>query len=333
MRIATYNVEWFDALFDRNANPLIDQKWSSRYNVTRADQWHAVGQVMHALDADCILVVEAPNHKTGRSTVDMLERFAREFGLRATQAALGFTNDTQQELAFLYDPLRCSIRHVPVSAPDFPRFDGTYSIDLDVDAVTDPIRFSKPPFEAELLCHDGRRITLIGAHLKSKAPHGAKSKDEAMLISIANRRKQLAQALWVRGRVDQVLEEGAEVIVLGDLNDGPGLDVYEELFARSSVEIIMGLSQGPEKQLFDPHAMQMIEKTGADPFSARFYPARDGAPLDALLDYILVGPSFGKQANNWRIWNPHSDPNLRANSALLQALITASDHFPITFDF
>ena len=333
MRIATYNVEWFDALFDRNANPLIDHKWSSRYNVTRADQWHAVGQVMRAIDADCILVVEAPNHKTGRCTVDMLERFAVEFGLRAAQAALGFINDTQQELAFLCDPHRCSIRHVPMSAPDFPRFDGTYAIDLDVDAVTDPIRFSKPPFEAELMCHDGRCITLIGAHLKSKAPHGARSKDEAMLISIANRRKQLAQALWIRGRVDQVLDNGAEVIVLGDLNDGPGLDVYEELFARSSVEIIMGQSQGPEKQLFDPHAMQMIEKTGADPFSARFYPARDGVPLDALLDYILVGPSFGKQANNWRIWNPHSDPKLRANSALQQALITASDHFPITFDF
>jgi hypothetical protein len=29
MRIATYNIEWFDALFDRNANPLIDQNWSS----------------------------------------------------------------------------------------------------------------------------------------------------------------------------------------------------------------------------------------------------------------------------------------------------------------
>jgi hypothetical protein len=26
MRIATYNFEWFDALFDCDANPLIDQK-------------------------------------------------------------------------------------------------------------------------------------------------------------------------------------------------------------------------------------------------------------------------------------------------------------------
>ena len=181
---------------------------------------------MRALDADCILVVEAPNHKTGLSTVDMLERFADEFYLRAAQAALGFTKDTQQELAFPYDPHRCSIRHVPMSATDFLGFDGTYDIDLDVDAVSDPIRFSKPPCEAELVCHDGRRITLIGAYLKSIAPHGARSKDEAMLISIANRRKQLAQALWIRGRVDQVLDNGSEVIVLGDLNDGPGLDIY-----------------------------------------------------------------------------------------------------------
>ena len=51
--------------------------------MTRADQWRAVEQVMRALDADCILVVEAPNHKTGRSTVYMLERFADEFYLRA----------------------------------------------------------------------------------------------------------------------------------------------------------------------------------------------------------------------------------------------------------
>jgi hypothetical protein len=78
----------------------------------------------------------------------------------------------------------------------------------------------------------------------------------------------------------------------------------------------MGQSQGSEKQLFDSHAMQMIEKTGANPSSARFYPALGGVPLNALLDYILVGLSFRKQANNWRIWNPHFDPKLCASSAL-----------------
>ena len=38
MRIATYNVEWFSNLFDKHGALLEDGEWSSRYNVTRADQ-------------------------------------------------------------------------------------------------------------------------------------------------------------------------------------------------------------------------------------------------------------------------------------------------------
>ena len=76
----------------------------------------------------------------------------------------------------------------------------------------------------------------------------------------------------------------------------------------------------------------MIKKTGKTPFSARFYPARDGVPLNALLDYILVGPNFGINAKNWRIWNPYTDPEIQRNTGLKTALITVSDHFPITYD-
>ena len=44
---------------------------------------------MRAIDADCILVVEAPNHKTGRSKLDMLERFADEFNVHISQFVSG----------------------------------------------------------------------------------------------------------------------------------------------------------------------------------------------------------------------------------------------------
>ena len=43
---------------------------------------------------------------------------------------------------------------------------------------------------------------MIGVHLKSKAPHGARDNAQAMQIAIANRRKQLAQAIWLRARVE-----------------------------------------------------------------------------------------------------------------------------------
>ena len=82
---------------------------------------------------------------------------------------------------------------------------------------------------------DGTPFRLIGSHLKSKAPHGAESRDEAIRISIANRRKQLAQAIWLAQRVEGHLAQGDPVILLGDLNDGPGLDEFEHLFGRSSV--------------------------------------------------------------------------------------------------
>ena len=42
MRIATYNVEWFNALFDDAGRMLDDGEWSARYDVTRADQLAAL---------------------------------------------------------------------------------------------------------------------------------------------------------------------------------------------------------------------------------------------------------------------------------------------------
>ena len=45
MRFATYNVEWFNALFDDAGTPYDDGEWSGRHNVTRGDQLAALGIV------------------------------------------------------------------------------------------------------------------------------------------------------------------------------------------------------------------------------------------------------------------------------------------------
>ena len=46
------------------------------------------------------------------------------------------------------------------------------------------------------------------------------------------------------------------MMVLGDFNDGPGLDEYENLFGRSSIEIVMGQDLVPALGLFDPHGAE-----------------------------------------------------------------------------
>lgn len=339
MRLATYNVEWFNALFDDDGTPLRDATPSARYGITCAAQIEALGIVFTALDADAVMIIEAPDHNRRRDTVRALEAFAQMFDLRARRAVIGFVNDTQQEIALLYDPDTLSATHDPVGhftgkkgASDAPRFDGTFRIDLDVDDTQDLIRFSKPPLELAMRSlATGFEFRVIGAHLKSKAPHGATTRDEIMRQSIANRRKQLAQAIWLRARIAQYLATDTPLLVMGDMNDGPGLDEYEDLFGRSSVEILLGAEGQP--QMYDPHArLALGRRLGVMPTTARFWIVPEKRYLQALLDYIMISPDLRTHAPDWRIWHPLDDPECWQKPQLRDALVTASDHFPVTLD-
>ena len=338
MRIATYNVEWFTNLFDDGGNLLADDGWSGRQDVTRFDQLAALGIVFTALDADAIMVIEAPDGHRRRDGVAALEAFAAHFGLRTRKAVMGFVNDTQQEIACLYDPDAVTMRHDPLGeetgkkgAFGAPRFDGTFRIDLDVDDTLDVVRWSKPPLELAVETASGARLRMIGVHAKSKAPHGARGRAAIMRLAIENRRKQLAQCIWLRHRIEEHLAEGDALIVLGDFNDGPGLDEYEKLFGRSSVEVVMGEEGAP--RLHDPHARTVTSrKIAAAPTSARFWMVEDGRWMETLLDYIMISPDLLARNPRWRIWHPFDDPGCYGVPELREALLTASDHFPVTLD-
>ncbi|NKX43450.1 endonuclease/exonuclease/phosphatase family protein [Roseicyclus persicicus] len=331
MRIATYNVEWFHALFDDAGRLLNDNRWSARQNVTRAQQIAGLATVFRALDADAVLVVEAPDVSPHRDGAVALANFAAHAGIRARRVCMGFANETQQEIMLLYDPDALTAVHDPLEI-GAPRFDRPFRIDLDIDATEDLVEFSKPPLEARLETALGP-IRLIGVHVKSKAPHGARDPDHAMKIAISNRRKQLAQCIWLRRRVDAHLAAGEAVILAGDLNDGPGLDVYEDLFGRSGVEIVMGWHDGAAGLMYDPHAARALERRiVAAPTTARFYIASEGRYLSALLDYVMVSPGLRAAARGWRVWHPFEDPGCWEDEGLRTALLAASDHFPVSVD-
>jgi len=340
MRLATYNVEWFDVLFDDGGGLLDDDGMSARHGVTRGDQLAALGIVFTAMDADAVMVIEAPDQSGRRSTVRALENFAATMQLRARKALVGFANGTQQEIALLYDPDVLSCRHDPVGEPTgrkgsrgAPRFDGVFRIDLDIDATEDLVVFSKPPLEVAAETAGGFAFRMIGAHLKSKAPHGATSRDEIMRRAISNRRKQQAQAVWLRKRVLGHLEAGEPLILMGDLNDGFGLDEYEHLFGRSSVGIVTGEGAETPHALYDPHARRALKRrVGAMNATARFYIQSEGRYLQALLDYIMVSADLRERGARWRIWHPFDDPDCWRLPELREALIAASDHFPVTLD-
>ena len=339
LRLASYNVEWFNALFDDAGQLLNDAEPSARFQTSRATQLAALGRVFTALNADGVMIIEAPNTGNHRSTVTALENFAHHFRLRARKAIIGYASDTEQEIAFLYDPDSLSARHdpqggaaPPEGALGAPRFDGARRSDLDGDGVEDVIRFSKPPLELAVITAQGQHLRLVGVHAKSKAPRGHLSAAEFTRIAIDNRRRQLAECLWLRAQAEVHLTAGENLIVLGDFNDGPGLDEYEKLFGHSGVEIVLGVGAPPPMRLTDPHAaMALSRHAGPLPTSARFWLAPQKRYFEALIDFIMLSPGLVPKAT-WRIWHPLNDPGVQKVAALDDALLSASDHFPVTVD-
>ena len=339
LRIATYNVEWFNALFDDNGRLVADGELSARYRISRAEQLGALGIVFAAMNADAVMIIEAPDTGSRRSSVTALENFAKAFDLRTHRAITGFASETEQEISMLYDPDRVTVKHDPQGDPvgkkgsrDAPRFDSTFRYDLDTDATPDLIKYSKPPLELAVQTSRGKKLRMIGVHMKSKAPHGV-SGPEFVRLSIENRRKHLAQCIWLRGRVDAHLLAGDDLIVLGDFNDGPGLDEYEKLFGHSGTEVVMGLDANPEMRLIDPHACMVLgNPMGLAPSTARFWHAPQKRYFEALLDFIMVSHRLNALKPDWRIWHPWNDPACLGTPELHQALLQASDHFPVTMD-
>ena len=341
LRLASYNCEWMNALFDDAGRMLNDHSLSARHRISRGEQLAALGAVFTALDADGVMILEAPDQSAHRSTTRALEGFAAHFGLRARKAIIGFPSDTEQEIAFLYDPDRLSVAHDPrgVAAPSrgatgAPRFDTGLRHDLDNDGADELVIFSKPPLELSVTASDRRVLHLIGVHAKSKAPHGPVSPEEFRRISIANRRKQLAECHWLRLRAQEHLAAGDSLILMGDFNDGPGLDEYERLFGKSGIEVVMGIGGRADQLLTEPHAeMALNRRVGLSPTSARFWLAPKKRYFEALLDFIMVSRDLAARKPDWRIWHPFNDPEVTAQPGLSAAILTASDHFPVTCDF
>jgi hypothetical protein len=339
VRIATYNVEWFDALFDEDNAPVADDAPSGRQGVSRAEQLLGLGIVFTALDADAVMIVEAPDEGDGRSTVAALEAFAAQFELRARRALIGFASDSQQEIALLYDPDALSAVHDPQGEPtgkrgsaDAPRFDGVFSAGEDAAGTAQKVTFSRPPLELLVQSAAGSVFRMMGVHTKAKAPHGARDAQAAQRRALDNRRKLYAQCVWVRQRIEAHLAAGDPLIVLGDFNDGPEIDEFEDLFPRSGVEVVLGWDRPPPLQLYDRNARKALaRRLAAAPASARFL-MPDGQFLSALLDYIMISPDLCARNPVWRIWHPFDDLACFRNPELREALLMASDHFPVTLD-
>ncbi|MEO1329382.1 MAG: endonuclease [Pseudomonadota bacterium] len=347
MRLATFNVEWFDALFDAQDRLLADDAPSKRLGVSRRAQAEAIASVLRGLDPDAILILEAPNQgaRSGRSTVAALEHFAERYALRQRTALVGFGSPTHQEIALMLDPERISARHDPMGErcaaeealadplepfdperwgrpfPGAPRFDGAAAWRAAPEAAPEKIRFSRPPLEAALVWRpSGRAFRLIGFHLKSLRPRAEQDPQSV-------RRRHLGQCVWLRGRIDEHLTVGDAVIALGDLNQRTAVEAEEPAtFGRRGRTTLIeppAIPLGPrERRLWCGPSERGVRRPTVH------WREPDGRPAAARVDEILISSELWPLNPRWRVWNADAE----APTDLRDALDAASDHSPITLD-
>ena len=325
IRVCTYNVEWFAKLFDENNQPLAKAKSRKRLS--------AIKTVLTAVDADLFGIVEAPNTTTTtgrRSTTEALMKFAAAENLRLDKAIIGFPSAGRQELALWYDSSKLSVGHDPGGSPknkSNPPFDRPFQQDTDEDRIKEIYEHHRPPLEAKVKVLGGAEFHVLLVHAKSKGIFRAVDLVRLQRESERNRRKLLAEAYSIRRRVDDWLDAGRDFLVMGDVNDGPGMDFYEQLFGRSALEIIMGDVFQPDRILRNLAGRPRWGDFGWRPSSARFRDRMTHDHIDVLIDHVLHSPNL--KVSGHRIWNPFE---LEEAKPIERELLDASDHFPVSVD-
>ncbi len=330
MKVMAYNIEWFDDCFE----PDNSLKTSSEAQ----QQLDAVAAVISRVDPDVIGITEAPNTTTTtgeRDTVAALETFASRFDLRQNKAMIGFPSPGRQEIALLYDPRVVTAKHDPGGREGTvrnPRFNEEFRADSDGDGIREVYKHYRPPLEAKITRVDGGDdFWVLVVHAKSKGIFSAMDRVHFDRTSERNRRKLFAECQSIRQRVQEWLEAGRKVIVMGDINDGPGFDFYESRFGKSAVELIIGDIYDRDTLLKYHLGKPKFGRSGWEPSTARFTDSFTGDRVNALIDHIIVSDDFTvRGAEAVRIWNPRQ---LEEADDIKQQLRDASDHFPVTFEF
>ena len=326
-RIVTYNIEWFDDHFNADNSMKTGEEAQAKFA--------AVRDVLNMIDADLITIVEAPNTTTTtgiQDTIAKLETFATTMGLRTKKAAIGYISAGRQEIAILYDDTKMTVTHSPGGKNTLknPKFNDEFRYDADQDRVLEIYKHYRPPFEALVTLQSGEAFHLIGVHAKSKGIFNSVDQIHLERESRRNRMKLFAECAWIRRRVDEWLDDGKRFAVLGDINDGPGMDSYEFSFGRSAVEVVMGNIFEPDRILRNYLGEPKWENYGWVPASASFKDRITEDYINVLIDHILASPNLPVVDSDPAIvWNPFQND---AISQHRDTFLAASDHFPITLD-
>lgn len=335
IKLAVYNMEWMKDLFFKNGTPKDLANASNADDRAHAERSKQLAKVVEALDPDVLCVVEGPDTlKNGSKTVSkQLEAWCKLHDLDTNYRAVhGFPSGGQQELCALFRQSKVQCSHAPVLDKSKNPFNAEFFVDTTDSLIKERYKHYRPPFEMSVEKAGGGKelIRIIVAHTKSKGIFDSVDLARYEQISERNRRKLYAECFSIRERCDQWLKKDSDLklAVVGDINDGFGLDYYEQRFSRSAVETLLGDVWAPDRILRHVLPQPKLGKYGWTPSSSSFRDIVTENRVNVLIDHILVSRSVAFQ--NALVWNPFLKGAPTNVKNVKSELCSASDHFPIS---
>lgn len=312
LTLMTYNVKWMNNMFQ-----------GGQIKPSKREQAESAAQVIQRVQPHILGICEAANEREEH------EHFIQTLLNGEYQVAMG-TSRGGQNLVFYY---RDPVSEVSVDA-DIAYYD-PWTTDIDDDGLDERHRWERKPLEAVFaLGQGGPQLRVILVHTKSKIVASVVDLYQFEKISLANRLKLVAQATRLRGRIDELLsaQNALPLVVMGDMNDGPGLDAFEKVVGRSFVETVMG-------SVFEPHtilhnalywmALHPTRRVRGDLWTTDFPDPIVSSPFGGRhrvwLDHILASPDMFNA--NAAVRYLQDSGRIGEKDAVARL---ASDHYPVS---
>jgi hypothetical protein len=208
--------------------------------------------------------------------------------------------------------------------------------------VLDLYGFTRTPLVVDLVI-GGHPLQTIVAHTKSNFINRGRdlwedpaTRQSYIVAARVNRRRISAEGMRIRRYLDRRLTDAPDtaIMVLGDLNDGPGLDYFEERYITHNVtDILVGSAFAPERVF--THAQHDVAAN--DRYTAVF---EDFVPTPEvkrlLLDHILLSPGLSRADGLRRIDGSgairHAEHEAQVVDNGARRQDRPSDHRPVSID-
>lgn len=336
MRLMNWNIEHMNSWWHGgNANPPVmrDSFAGSSFSPAISDVpalAARAGAVVSAVDPDVIAVQEGPG-------IPEMQHFLSDFvggdwdilrGAGGAQALLvavrlgrGLTGFGEGET---------TVGSIDITGP--------FTADVDADLHLDEVGFARVPQVVRFDAH-GQSFVLINNHLKSKFVNngaalfnaGGEDRLHFFAEALKARRRISGEAYRLRTYINAILDQdpAANIVVCGDLNDGPGSDFFEANFlTHSVVDRVFGSIFHPEKQL-----AHVLLHGGSTDYTAQFFDFIDNKLNNLVIDHIGLSRGITDEFD-WagRVAVDEFQAQVIQDDTLHERDLMPSDHRPVVVD-